>query len=118
MQIQLYGNNIWIFRQAVDFRTSIDGLSSLIVSDQIKRNPQEGIYIFYNKSKDKLKCLSWHKNGFVLIYKRLERGKFDFKFAKAHGVAEINIKELGWLFAGLEWQKMRHWNELDYDHFS
>lgn len=117
MQLQLYGKKIWIFRQAIDFRFSIDGLSNFIVSDSIKHNPQESVYLFYNKHKDKIKCLSWHKNGFVLIYKRLEQGKFYFKFNKESGVTEINVDELGWLLAGLEWQKMRDWRELSYDKF-
>lgn len=117
MQIQLYGKKIWIFRKPVDFRRSINGLSSFIVND-IKQDPQEGVFLFYNKGKDKVKCLSWHKNGFVLIYKRLEQGKFCFEFNKEQGVSEMNFDELSWLLAGLEWQKMRHWNELSYNKFS
>ncbi len=118
MQLQLYGNKIWIFRQSIDFRLAIDGLSNLIISDKIKHNPQEGVYVFYSKNKDKIKCLSWHKNGFVMIYKRIEEGKFYFKFNKENGVTAINVDEFGWLLAGLEWQKMRQWHELSYDKFS
>jgi hypothetical protein len=33
-------------------------------------------YIFYNKQYDKLKMLYWHKNGFNLLYKRLEKERF------------------------------------------
>lgn len=58
MQLQLYGRTIWIFRQAIDLRVSIDGLSNLIMSDTIKHNPQEGIYLFYNKNKDKMLILA------------------------------------------------------------
>jgi transposase len=117
MQLQLYGKQIWIYRKPIDFRKSLDGLSSLIKLE-IQRNPQEGIYLFYNRHHDKLKCLSWHKNGFILLYKRLEKGRFYFNFNKADGVMEINIQELSWLLAGLEWQKMRDWQELDYNKFS
>ena len=117
MQIQLEGNKIWIFCKSLDFRKSIDGLSSFIVND-MKQNVQENIYLFYNKDKDKIKCLSWHKNGFIMIYKRLERGKFCFKFNNKQGVMEMNVVEVGWLLAGLEWQKMREWRDLPYDTFS
>jgi len=117
MQLQLYGKQIWIYRKPIDFRKSLDGLSSLIKLE-IQRNPQEGIYLFYNRHHDKLKCLSWHKNGFILLYKRLEKGRFYFNFNKADGAMEINIQELSWLLAGLEWQKMRDWQELDYNKFS
>lgn len=81
MQLQLYGKKVWILRNAVDFRLSIDGLTNLIANN-IKQDPQEGIYLFYNRTKDKIKCLSWHKNGFVLIYKRLEGGSFHFNSIK------------------------------------
>jgi transposase len=117
MQLQLYGKQIWIYRKAVDFRRSLDGLSSLVKMD-IKHNPQEGIYLFYNRHQDKVKCLSWHKNGFILLYKRLEQGKFDFKFNKTDGITEINIQELSWLLAGLPWRQMKDWRELNYNKFS
>lgn len=117
MQIQLYGNKIWLFRKPIDFRKSILGLSALIETD-IQRNPQEGIYIFYNRVCDKIKCLSWHKNGFILLYKQLEKGRFNFVFNKNTGIVEMTAQEVGWLLAGLEWQKMRDWRELNYEKFS
>lgn len=117
MQLQLYGNKIWLFRKPIDFRCGMDGLSNLIMME-LKQKPREGIFIFYNRNRDKLKCLSWHKNGFILLYKRLEQGRFNFHFNKALGACEMNIQELSWALAGLEWQKMREWRDLDYDKFS
>jgi transposase len=117
MQLQLYGNQIWLFRKPIDFRRSIDGLSGLVVVD-MQRNPQEGIYIFYNRQRDKVKCLSWHKNGFILLYKKLEKGRFNFSFNKETGIVEMTAQEVSWLLAGLEWQQMRDWHELNYDKFS
>ena len=117
MQLQLYGKKIWLYRSAVDFRQSIDGLSHMVVS-QIRQNPREGIYLFFNRGRDKIKCLSWHKNGFVLFYKRLEKGRFSMDFNKTTGAIEVNTDEFGWLLAGLDWQKMNDWKELSYDKFS
>lgn len=117
MQLQLYGNKIWLYRKPVDFRQSINGLSTLIVVD-LHCHPQEGIYIFYNRNRDKVKCLSWHKNGFILLYKRLEKNRFSFIFQKEVGRVEMTSQELSWLLAGLEWQKMRDWRELKYEKFS
>lgn len=108
MQLQLYGRKIWVYRSAIDFRRSIDGLSAMIMSE-IKQSPKDGVYLFFNRHHDKVKCLSWHKNGFVLLYKRLEAGRFAMKFNDKSGVMEINTDELSWLLAGLEWQKMRDW---------
>lgn len=75
------------------------------------------MYLFLNKARDKIKCLSWHKNGFMLLYKRLEVGKFCFEFNKQQGTIELKEQELGWLLAGLEWHKMRNWKELNYEKF-
>ena len=117
MQLQLYGKKIWLYRTAVDFRCSIDGLSYLITNG-LKQNPQEGIFLFFNRSRDKIKGLSWHKNGFVLFYKRLETGCFQMNFNKEQGAIEVQLDEFGWLLAGLEWQKMKSWRELNYEKFS
>src|SRR5262249_40898514 len=117
MHLQLYGKKIWAFHKPIDFRASIDGLAGLIVQD-LQQNPQAGIFLFYNKLKDKIKLLSWHKNGFVLIYKRLEKGRFSFAFNKETGISEMSVEELGWLLAGLEWQRMRQWRELSYEKFN
>lgn len=117
MNLQLYGKKILLCRHAIDFRCSIDGLSSLIMKE-LNHNPREGVYLFFNRSRDKIKCLSWHKNGFILFYKRLEVGRFQLRFNKETGVIEMKSDEFGWLLAGLEWQKMSTWRELDYDKFS
>lgn len=117
MQLQLHGKKIWVYRSAIDFRSSIDGLSALI-STELKQNPKEGVYLFYNRARDKIKGLSWHKNGFVLFYKRMESGRFSMHFNKTTGVMEVHGDEFTWLLAGLEWQKMRDWKELSYEKFS
>lgn len=117
MQLQLYGKKIWLYRNAIDFRCSIDGLSRL-VNNELKQNPREGIYLFFNRGRDKIKGLSWHKNGFVLFYKRLEIGHFHINMNKEIGAMEVQPDEFGWLLAGLEWQKMKSWRELNYDKFS
>lgn len=117
MQLQLYGKKIWVYRGVIDFRRSMDGLSAMIVNE-LKCSPKDGIFLFFNRYKDKVKCLSWHKNGFVLVCKRLEKGRFSMHFHEKLGVTEINPDELSWLLAGLEWQKMRDWKELNYSKFS
>jgi len=63
MQLQLYGKKIWIYRSAIDFRCSIDGLIHLVLNE-LKQNLKEGVYLFFNHDQDKIRGLSWHKNGF------------------------------------------------------
>lgn len=72
---------VYVAAKSVDFRKAIDGLAALIV-EQFETPVNDGsVYVFYNRDCDRIKCLFWDKNGFVLYHKRLERGRF--KFGKA-----------------------------------
>lgn len=115
MQLRLSSSRIWIYSQIVDFRKSIDGLHELVHS-QSKASLREDVFIFYNRHRDKLKLLAWHGNGFVLLYKRLEKGRFTCSNEKKE-LGTIDEKQLSWLIAGLDWKKMSEWNSLEYDNF-
>ena len=59
-------------------RNSFDGLSG-IVTNQLHRNHMNGdVFIFINKRHNCIKMLRWEPGGFVLYYKRLETGTFEF----------------------------------------
>ena len=116
MQLKLSSPKVWFYNEAVDFRKSIDGLSELVHTRLVK-NPCEGIYVFHNRGKDKIKILAWHGNGFVLLYKRLERGRFAMPYESEASSITLNEKQLSWLLAGLDWDHMSHWNELEFDEF-
>jgi len=113
MQLKISSPKIWLAVEAIDFRRSIDGLCELIQS-HFGLTCKESIFIFYNRSRQKLKILTWHGNGFVLIYKRLEQGRFTV-MPSASGIVELDEKQLSWLLAGLDWHAMSHWRELEFD---
>src|SRR5512135_3199698 len=72
----LNGVQIYLARTPVDLRKSIDGLS-LLVSHGLGQDPFSAqLFVFTNRRRDKLKALHYDVNGFVLYYKRLERGRF------------------------------------------
>lgn len=105
MKISMQSEKIFIASKAVDFRSGIDGLCALVVED-MKQNPNSGIYIFYNKVFNKVKILGWHNNGFVMVYKRLESGKF---FVRTNGDnLQINSDQLNWLLIGVDWKLLSH----------
>ena len=72
------GTKIYVAAKPVDFRKAINGLAVLIV-EQFETPVNDGsVYVFYNRDCDRVKCLFWERNGFVLYHKRLERGRFKF----------------------------------------
>ncbi len=61
----------------VDMRNGIDGLRAL-VENTLKKKPDDGhLFVFVGKTRDKLKILFWDRNGYVVYFKRLERGRFQ-----------------------------------------
>ena len=115
MHIELKSGKIWLFQGPVDFRKAVNGLCALVV-EELKKDPGEGTYIFYNKARNRLKILGWHGNGFILLYKRLEKGKFPICCSGSK--LTINQQQLGWLLAGLDWQLLGSWDKADFkDYF-
>jgi len=107
---------IYVALSPVDMRKSIDGLVALIVDD-FNASPQLGhVFVFCNKARNKVKLVYWDRNGFVLHYKRLDKGRFRIKRNRT-GRLEISAQQLQWLLAGLEFQLMQEFNELNYTHY-
>ena len=117
MELSLGSEKIWFYSKIVDFRKSINGLVSLISQD-LSIRAEEGIFIFCNRHRDKVKVLGWHGNGFVLLYKRLEAGKFTVLVDEDNLTVVLDKQQLSWLLAGLDWDKMRHWDSLSYDEYA
>jgi transposase len=110
MQLTLRSSQVFLADKPVDFRRSIDGLS-VIVLEVLEEKPIEGsIFVFYNTARNKLKILGWHRNGFVLIYKRLERKRFTV-LGSENGYVTLSNEQLNWLLAGLDWVSLSDWNE-------
>lgn len=83
-----------------DMRKSIDGLAA-IVQEQFHLDPfTPTLYLFCGKRCDRLKALLWEGDGFVLLYKRLENGKFRWPRSKEE-VKPITWQQFRWLMEGL-----------------
>jgi transposase len=104
MEIALRSEKIYIANKPIDFRKGIDGLCAL-VTEEMQKEPGNGIYIFYNKHLDRVKVLGWHRNGFVLLCKRLESGKF---FVRGNEDLQINSEQLNMLLVGINWKLLSH----------
>ena len=89
---------IYLSLPPTDMRKSIDSLCTL-VSEQLALNPADGhLFIFRNKSGNKLKCLYYEPNCFSLWCRRLEKGRFIFPKDK-NGHLEMTQDHFKWLLA-------------------
>lgn len=106
--LSLGGNpRVFLCRQPVDFRKAHDGLCA-VVRDTFGDDPFLGdVFVFYNGAKDRVKLLLWDRNGFWLLYKRLEKGTFPFDVRGEGTRVEIDRAQLSMLLDGIEWKSAK-----------
>ena len=105
---------VYLHRAPVDFRKAINGLS-IIVDNAMKVSIfEDGLFVFCNKKRDKLKVLYWDKTGFCLWHKRLEKDKFIWPRKHDKEIINWNKEQLNWLLRGFDVSKIRAHNPLKY----
>jgi transposase len=78
---------IWLATQPLDMRRSFDALAEH-VRTLLAHDPMSGhLFVFRNRSGQRVKILWWDGDGYALYYKRLERGTFQFPAAGQASVA-------------------------------
>ena len=97
-------------------RKSFDSLSGL-VQNEIGLSPINGdVYVFINKSRNKIKLLHWAGSGFVLYYKRLESGTFEHpKYDIQSGSYSLSYSQIVMLVDGISIkniEKKKYFNRL------
>lgn len=106
---------IYVYRDPIDFRKACRGLAT-IVEQELGHNPFSGtLYAFTNRQRNKIKCLFWDKNGFVMYYKALAEEKFKWP-KKGETLLTLNGEQMNWLLEGYDITKMTPHKTLFYEH--
>jgi transposase len=98
---------IFVARDAVDFRKAHDGLLA-VIRDAFDDDPFDGsLFVFLNRSRDRVKLLQWDRDGFWLHYKRLEQGRFKIDVKTDASRCEISRAQLAMLIEGIDLKKQK-----------
>lgn len=99
---------VFLCSKTVDMRSSFDGLAGL-VQTHFGQSPLNGhLFVFLNKRRNSMKVLFWNLDGFVIYYKRLERGTFSWlRDTITSDGAEIPSTEFAILLAGISLTEVR-----------
>jgi len=105
---------VYLHRDHVDFRKSINGLVPIIESGMALSPYEDAIFVFCNRSRDKLKVLHWDQTGYILWYKRLEESKFKWPRRHSQPVMVLSNEQLQWLLSGYDMLSMQGHRVLRY----
>lgn len=92
----------YYYLSATDMRKGFNGLFGMVYAHAEQNTGKDIVYAFINRRRDKLKLLHWTTGGFVLYYKRLEKGVFSFpNYDIQEGLVELNYTEMVMVLDGI-----------------
>ena len=93
---------IFVALESLDMRKSFDGLANA-TRHVLNQDPLSGhLFVFFNRARTMVKALYWDRNGYSLIAKRLERGRFKLPKADGSGRVEMEAVELALILEGID----------------
>jgi transposase len=108
------GPRIWLAADATDMRCGFDRLAERVKS-VIGQDPGgDSLFVFRSRRGDRLKILTWDRDGFVLWYKRLETGVFKLPQLEA-GTRSVELRgsELAMILDGIDMSKLKRVRRYD-----
>lgn len=93
-------DHIYIAVGYTDLRRGIDGLRTIIEQSFSLDPYQNSLFLFCGRRTDRIKGLLWEGDGFLLLYKRLETGQFQWPRTQQE-LREITLQQYRWLTEGL-----------------
>lgn len=92
---------VYLVTGYTDLRRSIDGLAA-IVQAQLNLDPFcKALFLFCGRRCDRIKGLIWEGDGFLLLYKRLDNGSFQWPRNETEAQL-LTSQQTRWLLEGLK----------------
>ncbi len=92
--------HVYIAIGYTNLRMGIDGLAG-VIANTFHQNPQNNsLFLFCGRKKDRIKGLYWDNDGYILLYKRLECGRYQWPRNESE-LKELTEQQFRWLMEGL-----------------
>jgi transposase len=93
-------------------RKSINGLMALVQSGFALDPFENAVFVFCNRSRNRIKILEWDGDGFWLYFKRLERGRFRWPDVGEENTMTLTSEELSYLIGSTKLERKLYRNEV------
>ncbi len=61
-----------------DLRRGIDGLAAMVIQQFGQELREDSLFLFCGRRTDRIKALYYSGDGYILLYKRLNNGAFQY----------------------------------------
>ena len=93
---------VYLHREAIDFRIGINGLA-ILVEQAMHLDPfGRAVFGFCNRRRDRIRLLFYDRSGFWLMMKRLEADRFAWPRGQQQAVVRLSSEQLHWLLEGID----------------
>ena len=75
--------NYYVACGYTDLRLGIDGLAAVVTQQYGSHFNEESLFLFCGRRTDRIKALYWCGEGYILLYKRLSNGRFQWPRSEA-----------------------------------
>lgn len=104
-------DKVYIACGYTDLRKGIDGLAAMI-QQEFELDPfTNTLFLFCGRRGDRIKGLYWERDGFILLCKRLEQGRYQWPRSEREA-KEITPRQYRWLMEGLEIEQPKAHREI------
>lgn len=107
--------SVFIHREPVDMRKSIQGLCEIVQFEGMGEWMRPSLFVFSGKRRSTIKILYFDRSGFCLWQKKLDREKFPWPKKDFREVIPISPEQLEWLLQGYDVWKMRPFAHLKFE---
>ena len=105
---------VFLHRDPVDMRKAIDGLSEIVLNENMGDLMGSYLFVFCGRRKDRIKVLYFDRSGFALWHKRLEKGRFMWPKRNEMETVKLTSEQFNWLLDGYDVWKMKPFEMLHY----
>ena len=93
--------NYYVACGYTDLRRGIDGLASIVMQQYGTSLDEESLFLFCGRKTDRIKALYFSGDGYILLYKRLNNGRFQWPRSEVE-LRRLEPQSFRWLMEGLQ----------------
>jgi transposase len=110
--MNLAGRKVYLACGRTDMRKSINGLAAIVEESFDLDLFGDALFAFCNRNRDRIKILFWDGDGFWLLFKRLEKGRFRWPAEGSEPTMALTSEELAILLGGAKVERKLRRDEV------